>query len=283
MKKGLLLVSFLLIVAVSFSQTTNNEKRLQSIEAEIKAAAASENYELAAKLKNEQKIRLQIKEAIAQQDFDKAERLKNELNGTTAKEAPSQEKNGVTNGETVIETKSYSGNQFEKNATNPEISKLNNKRAVNVLFGPLGVSTLNGFPMYTLGFKFRHKFYINHRSASKWKFGIEAEWISLLIHADFGNEVTLFQPSFVKPGFTTTYYINEKIGVDAGFNFGPQVLIDASDGFDVVDAGIDGNLHAEFFTKKFTVGLNYQILGGIQSGNLVNHFGIYLGWRISKK
>jgi hypothetical protein len=280
MKKRLLLLSFVLIAGMSIAQTTNNEKRLSEIEAEIKSAAASENYELAAKLKNEQKLRLEIKEAIAIQDFDKAERLKNELNGNTTTEEPIEK---TTTGEqTVIETEGGGTNNSTNEKSN-NIGKLNNKRAVNILFGPLGASVINGNPIYTLGFKFRHKFYINHKSSSKWKFGIEAEWINLLAHADFSNEITLFQVSFLKPGFASTYYINEKLGVDAGVNFGPNILINATDGFEVVDAGIDVNLHAEFFVKNFAVGINYQILNGFQSSSIINHFGIYLGWRISKK
>jgi hypothetical protein len=272
MKKGLLLLSFLLLVTIGFSQTTNNEKRLSVIEAEIKAAAQAENYELAAKLKNEQKLRLQIKEAIANQDFDEAERLKNEINGVTTEETPIKS-NSVE--ETVIETQTK-GNP--NNQTSNSYSRINKSTSTYVLFAPISYSRWDIYDenAYALSFKLGNKFYFNSKSASKWKFGLEMEWFNPTIMTDGDIYLAV---SFLKPGFGTTCYINDNMGIDIGVNFGPQLFL--YEFVDLEDIGLDATIHTEFFYKKFAVGFNLQNFTGFYDYEYRNlTLGFTLGWRL---
>jgi hypothetical protein len=270
MKRILLLLTFVSIAGISFTQTTNNEKRLSVIEAEIKAAAEAENYELAAKLKNEQKLRLQIKEAITNQDFDEAERLKNEINGTTTPEKPIEKTSGE---QTVIETKSTGNNN---NTTTS--SRKNKGVSTYVLFAPLGYSRWDVYDenAYALSFKIGNKFYFNSKSDSKWKFGLEMEWFNPTLMTDGDIYMAL---SFLKPGFGATYYLNDKMGIDLGFNLGPQLFIYEFD--DLEDIGLDATIHAEFFIKKFAFGVNLQNFTGFYDYEYRNlTMGFTLGWRL---
>jgi hypothetical protein len=275
MKKGLLLLSFLIISIIGISQS-NNEKRLSVIETEIKSAVAAEDFELAAKLKKEQKLRLEIKEAISNQDFDKAERLKNEINGVSSAKKPSE---NTAVEQTVIETKSGGNSNGNQTNINPRSRKVVSSF---VLFSPLGVGLSDiSETSFALSFKVGNKFYFNSKSDSKWKFGIEAEWINPTIYTDFDNVFAGF--SFIKPGFATSVYFNEKMGLDIGLNAGAHIFnnldeIGDFDGFD--DVGLDFTIHSEFFINKFAVGLTFQNFAGFVNDTRNVHLGVSIGFRL---
>lgn len=268
----ILLTLFLGVSLSCFSQSSN-QIRLDQIETEINAAIEKGDYDTAAKLKEEKTTRLDIEAAIKNQDFEKAEKLKASLNTESAESIKKEPSNTPTK-----PTKLTDGKESKPDVYSNGI--MGKKRGYFFAdFSPAGFSTFQNYSSfgsihYALQVKFGSNFYLNSNT-SKARVGIGVTWMSVAPMFRVGSSFINLSP--LKPGFVFGYAITDKIGIDAGFNFGTNFQIDPYNDWTVI--GLNFNPHLKLIINKFTLGFDYQNILGLTDYARLNYFGFTIGLR----
>lgn len=275
--KTTLTILFFLMFSLGCHSQSSNQIRLDQLTTEMDAALAKGDYETAAKLKEEKVIRIEIEEAIKNQDFEKAERLRASLDNSNTE---TQTSTTISTEQSEKPTKSV---KEKAPVSEPDVySKgvMGKKRGYFIAdFSPAGFSTFQAYSTfstihYALQIKLGSNFYLNSND-SKARVGIGVNWISIAPMFRSGSALINFSP--LKPGFIFGYAINDKIGIDAGFNFGADFLMDPYNEWTVV--GLNFNPHLKLILNKFTLGIDYQNILGLTDYVRMNYFGFTLGIR----
>lgn len=311
--KKLIIASFLSLTAL-VSNAQNEDAQIQQIEIDIKAAAASGDYDKAAELQEKKATLIKIKEAVANGDYDLANKLKNGNSNSSSsttgnseiKELEAQQKQAAANGDydkaaelgrkidalkngsTVVQPSTTSDSNSGGRSRRPESERNNETESVSsgssIMKRGFFLDIMPGYGYYTSDYTglstFGYAF--SARLGNKFYFGksdfyrpgIQIVWGRLGFISSSVPESFGIFFAPVNVGFTNLIAFNENMGLEFNYNMGIDLH---GDGLATgsIPIGWVYNPTVKFRIHKFAVGIDILYANPIGDG-AVNYEGSVL-------